>query len=265
VTRVVLARPEKRNAQDPAMLYQLDTALAAAAADPDTRVIILAADGPDFSSGHDLRAPFTMPGAPTATLEGDFSAPGAEGHFAFECEAFLGLCRRWRELPKPTIAQVQGRVIAGGLMLVWPMDLVVASTDASFADPVAAFGTNGAEYFVHAFEMGARRAKELLYTGDAIGAEEAHAIGMVNQVVAVEDLERTTVELASRIAARPAFGLRLAKMSVNRSQDAQGLQLALDSAFALHNLGHANNLARFGSILDPAGVDLLARRVATVR
>jgi enoyl-CoA hydratase len=247
------------------MLYQLDAALVPAAADPDTRVIILAADGPDFSSGHDLRAPFTMPGPPTATLEGDFTAPGAEGHFAFECEAFLGLCRRWRELPTPTIGQVQGRVIAGGLMLVWPMDLVVASTDATFADPVAAFGTNGAEYFVHAYEMGARRAKELLFTGDAIGAEEARAIGMVNKVVPADELDRTTVELAARTAARPAFGLKLAKMSVNRSQDAQGLQQALDSAFALHNLGHANNLARFGEILDPAGFDLIARRKDSAR
>lgn len=262
VTRVVLARPDKRNAQDPAMLYELDAALAAAAADTATRVIILAADGPDFSSGHDLSAPFTMPCAPTATLEGDFDAPGAEGHYAFECEAFLGLCRRWRELPKPTIAQVQGRVIAGGLMLVWPMDLVVAGSDATFADPVSAFGTNGAEYFVHAYEVGARRAKELLFTGDAIDAREAHAIGMVNTVVEPDELERATLELATRIAARSPFGLRLAKASVNRSQDAQGLQQALDSAFALHNLGHANNLARFGSLIDPSGIELVRGRRA---
>jgi enoyl-CoA hydratase len=264
VTRIVLARPEKRNAQDPPLLYQLDTAFAAAAADTDTRVVILAADGPDFSSGHDLSAPFTMPCAPTATLEGDFDAPGAEGHFAFECEAFLGLCRRWRELPKPTIAQVQGRAIAGGLMLVWPMDLVVAATDATFADPVSAFGTNGAEYFVHAYEVGARRAKEILFTGDAIGAQEAHAIGMVNKVVEPEELAQATLDLAGRIATRSPFGLRLAKMSVNRSQDAQGLQQALDSAFALHNLGHANNLARFGSIIDPAGAAVV-RQARTVR
>src|SRR5699024_696000 len=112
-------------------------------------------------------------------LEGAFDAPGIEGHFAFECEAFLGLCRRWRELPKPTIAQVQGRVIAGGLMLVWPMDLVVAAEDASFSDPVTAFGANGVEYFAHAFEIGARRAKELLFTGEAMTASEARAIGMV--------------------------------------------------------------------------------------
>ena len=259
VARVVLARPDKRNAQDPRLLYELDTALATAAGDPTIRVIILAADGPDFSSGHDLAAPFSMPCAPTATLEGDFDAPGIEGHFAFECEAFLGLCRRWREIPKPTIAQVQGRVIAGGLMLVWPMDLVIASTDASFSDPVAAFGTNGAEYFVHAYEIGTRRAKEILFTGEAIGAREARDMGMVNRVVPPGDLETVTLDMAARIAVRSPFGLRLAKASVNRSQDAQGLQQALDSAFALHNLGHANNMARFGSILDPSGTDHIRR------
>ncbi|MEV1292973.1 enoyl-CoA hydratase [Pseudonocardia sp. NPDC049635] len=265
IHRIVLARAEKRNAQNPTLLYQLDAALTFAATDQEVKVVVLAADGPDFSSGHDLSAPFAMPCAPVATLEGAFDAPAAEGHFAFECEAFLGLCRRWRELPKPTIAQVQGRVIAGGLMLVWPMDLVVAATDATFADPVAAFGTNGAEYFAHAYEIGARRAKEILFTGDAIGAEEARAIGMVNQVVEPDRLERATLELAIRIAERPAFGLRLAKASVNRSQDAQGLQQALDTAFALHNLGHANNLARFGALIDPSGVDLVRARTSRRR
>ncbi|MCW0213261.1 MAG: enoyl-CoA hydratase [Pseudonocardia sp.] len=260
VERIVLARPEKRNAQDPAMLYELDAALAAAAADPEVRVIVLAADGPDFSSGHDLSSPMTMPGPPTATLEGDFDAPGEEGHFAFECEAFLGLCRRWRELPKPTIAQVQGRVIAGGLMLVWPMDLVVAGEGATFSDPVSAFGVNGVEYFVHAYEIGARRAKELLFTGEAMGATEAHRIGMVNRVVPDAELAAETLDLAVRIAARPQFGLRLAKASVNRSQDAQGMQTAIDSAFALHNLGHANNLARFGTIVDPSGAAVIRGR-----
>ncbi len=257
VARIVLARPDKRNAQDPPMLYELDAALTGAAADPDIRVVILAADGPDFSSGHDLSAPFTMPCSPTATMEGDFDAPGVEGHFAFECEAFLGLCRRWRELPKPTIAQVHGRVIAGGLMLVWPMDLIVASQDATFSDPVAAFGVNGVEYFVHPFEMGARQAKELLFTGDSLTAAQAHALGMVNQVVPREELASATLAMAERIALRPAFGLKLAKLSVNRSQDAQGMQPAIDSAFGLHNLAHGHNIARFGSIIDPSGADVI--------
>ncbi|WP_445942429.1 enoyl-CoA hydratase [Pseudonocardia sp. T1-2H] len=261
VARIVLARPEKRNAQDPRMLYELDAAFVAATADPDVRVIILAADGPDFSSGHDLVAGFEMPGPPTATLEGDFDAEGIEGHLSFECEAYLGLCRRWRDIPKPTIAQVQGKVIGGGLMLVWPLDLIVAAESASFSDPVAAFGVNGGEYFVHPWELGARRAKELLFTGEPIGARDACALGMVNRVVPESDLEAETLSLAELIATRPSMGLRLAKRSVNGALDAQGQATAIDNAFALHHVGHANNLIRYGQIIDPAGVELVRRSV----
>jgi enoyl-CoA hydratase len=95
-----------------------------------------------------------------------------------EEEIYLGFCWRWRNLPKPTIAQVQGKVIAGGLMLVWPFDIVVASDDSTFSDPVVAFGVNGHEFFTHAWELGARKAKELLFTGAAFTAEECHRLGM---------------------------------------------------------------------------------------
>jgi enoyl-CoA hydratase len=254
ISRITLARPERRNAQTPALLYELDDALAAATADDAVRVIVLAADGPDFSSGHDLAAGFGLPGPTVATIQGGFAAEGVEGHYAFECEAYLGLCRRWREIPKPTIASVQGRVIAGGLMLVWPMDLVVAADDALFSDPVAAFGVNGVEYFAHAHELGVRRAKELLFTGEPIAAADAQILGMVNRVVPRAELEQATLALAATIASRPAFGLRLAKASVNRAQDAQGLQQALDTAFGHHSLAHANNLARYGQLVDPAGI-----------
>ncbi|MFF0051105.1 enoyl-CoA hydratase [Streptomyces sp. NPDC005498] len=253
VARIVLARPKKRNAQDPELLYQLDTALMEAASDSSVKVIILAADGPDFSSGHDLAAGFYVPCAPVASMEGGFDAPGVEGHLAFEHETYLGLCRRWRSLPKPTIAEVQGRVIAGGLMLIWPLDLIVAADDATFSDPVSAFGVNGVEYFVHPWEVGARKAKEMLFTGEPLTAREAHSLGMVNRVVPVEELAERTLDLARRIAARPALGLRLAKESVNTAVDAQGQPAAIDHAFALHNLGHANNLARHGQLIDPEG------------
>jgi enoyl-CoA hydratase len=199
-------------------------------------------------------------------MEGDFATGGAPGHYAFEQEAYLGLCRRWRELPKPTIAEVQGRCLAGGLMLVWPLDLIIAAEGATFADPVAAFGVNGVEYFVHPWELGARKAKELLYTGDPITAEQARQLGMVNQVVPDADLTADCLRLAGRIAVRPAFGLRLAKESVNRALDAQGQPSAIDAAFALHHLGHANNLATFGQIIHPDGMALVretGKRLAT--
>jgi enoyl-CoA hydratase len=142
-------------------------------------------------------------------------------------------------------------------MLVWPFDLIVASEDATFSDPVTAFGVNGVEYFAHAFELPMRRAKEILFTGEAVGAEEAHRIGMVNHVVPRDRLETATLELAGRIAQRPPFGLQLAKTSVNRSQDAQGFQQALDNAFALHALSHANCLARYGMLMDPSGAQII--------
>jgi enoyl-CoA hydratase len=257
IARVVLARPERRNAQNPAMLYQLDAALVAAANDAAVKVIILAADGPDFSSGHDLGDVFSVPGDPVATMGGHFDAGGVEGHYAFECETYLGLSRRWRDLPKPTIAAAQGRTIAGGLMLLWPMDIIVASEDATFSDPVTAFGVNGVEYFTHVWEVGARRAKEMLFTGDPIAAAEAKALGMVNHVVPADELDAFSVALAERIAARSAFGLRLAKESVNRSLDAQGQSVLLESALALHNLGHAANMARHGTFADPAGAAMI--------
>lgn len=257
VARVVLTRAHKRNAQDPPLLFQLDAALAEAARDDAVKVIIVAAEGPDFSAGHDLSSGVFMPCAPVATLQSAFDAPGIEGHLAFEQEAYLGLCRRWRDLPKPTIAQVQGRCVAAGLMLIWPLDLITAGRSASFSDPVAALGTNGVEYFVHAWEFGPRRAKELLFTGDAISAEEAESIGMVNHVYADDELAAATLRLAERIAARPAFGLRLAKQSVNAALEAQGQTTAVDVAFGLHHVGHGSNIARFGSVVDPGGIPIV--------
>ena len=255
VARIVLARPEQRNAQDKAMLYALDAAFAEASADREVKVIILAADGPDFSSGHDLRENTSMASFSPRGMHGDFDAPGSEGWFHTELEIYRELCLRWRELPKPTIAQVQGRVIAGGLMLVWPCDLVVASDDASFVDPVVAFGVGGHEYFTHAWELGARRAKEMLFTGEPVSAEEALALGMVNRVVPRERLEQETLQLAVRIAAQPAFGLQLAKRAINHALDLQGLRLAIDAAFGLHHLAHAHNMQLHNALIDPAGIE----------
>ncbi|MEV6138689.1 enoyl-CoA hydratase [Nocardia sp. NPDC051990] len=255
VARIILARPEIRNAQSPKMLYELDRAFARQAADPTVKVIVLAADGPDFSSGHDLDADFSLPCGPVATLQAGLESDGIEGHYAFECEAYLGLCRRWRDIPKPTIAQAQGRTIAGGLMLLWPMDIVVCTDDATFSDPVTAFGVNGVEYFAHLWEMGARKAKEILFTGRSMTADEAKLTGMVNHSVPREQIDEFTLALAATIAERPEFGLRLAKEAINRGLDAQGFSTALDSAISLHNLGHANNLARYGRLTHPQGAD----------
>ena len=244
------------------MLYALDSAFAEACAERSVKVIILAADGPDFSSGHDLRESSSMADFSPRGIHSDFQAPGSEGWFNTELEIYRELCLRWRELPKPTIAQVQGRVIAGGLMLVWPCDLVVASDDATFVDSVVAFGVGGHEYFTHAWELGARRAKEMLFTGEPVSAAEALSVGMVNRMVPRERLEEETLGLAIRIAAQPAFALQLAKRAINHSLDAQGLRLALDGAFGLHHLAHAHNMQLHGALINPTGVERMREEAA---
>ncbi len=255
VARVVLARPEAANAQDRQMLYELNDAFDRACADDTVKVIVLAADGRHFSSGHDLRDRAKVEDFPTVGPYGGFSAPGQEGYMAAEQEIYLGFCWRWRNLPKPTIVAVQGKVIAGGLMLVWPFDIVVAAEDASFADPVVAFGVNGHEYFVHPYEVGARKAKQMLFTGEALSAQEAHRLGMVNELVPRDELESFTLEMASRIAEQPLMGLKLAKMSVNQALDNMGMWNTVQAAFGLHHLGHSHNAQRFGMIVDPSGAD----------
>jgi enoyl-CoA hydratase len=250
VARVTLARADRRNAQDRQMLRELDAAFDDAVADGEIRVIVLAADGPDFSSGHDL-VDFAA-----------FNEMTPEAHMQVEEEIFVGYCVKWRNLPKPTVVAVQGRVIAGGLMLVWPCDLVIASEDATFSDPVVAFGVNGHEYFTHAWELGARKAKEMLFRGLALTARECHALGMVNHVVAAEELEPFTLDLAEEIAARPSIGLRLAKQAVNDSLDAQGQLVAIRSAFGLHHAGHAAARLAHGVPIDPAGVGVIREGAA---
>lgn len=254
VVRIVLDRPETRNAQDKAMLYALNAAFDAAAADDEVKVVVLAADGPHFSSGHDLRDAGSPITHQPVSCWGGFELPGAEGWLAVEEEIYLGLCWRWRNFPKPTIASVQGKAIAGALMLVWVCDLVVASEDAQFSDPVVAFGVGGVEFFAHPWELGARKAKEMLFTGAPVTAADAHRLGMVNHVVPRPELEGFTTDLARRIAAQPSMGLKLAKQAVNQALDAQGQWTALQAAFGLHHLAHSHNMQRFGSLLDPAGL-----------
>ncbi len=257
VLRITLNRPDTRNAQDKKMLYELNSAFDEAGRDNDVKVVVLAANGPHFSSGHDMRDRTPMTEFEQVSNWGGFDKPGQEGHQAFEEEMYLGLCWRWRNFPKPTVAQVQGKVIAAGLMLVWVCDIIIASDDATFSDPVVAFGVNGVEYFGHPWEFGVRKAKELLFTGGVMSAVEARACGMVNHVVAADELADFTQQMADRIAQRPSMGLRLAKQSVNQAQDAQGIWSALQSAMSLQQLGHANARIVHGIPVDPEGAKVI--------
>ncbi len=242
---ITMNRPQYRNAQNSAMTYALDRSFYRAAADDDVKVVILAGAGKHFSAGHDI-------GTPGRDVDRSFERKaglwwdhvgkqGEESRYARESEVYLGMCRRWRELPKPTIAMVQGACIAGALMLAWCCDLIVASDDAFFSDPVVKMGIPGVEYFAHPFVMGPRAAKEFLFTGERIPADRALQLGMVNHVVPRDRLEGETVALAGRIAQMPRFGLALAKKAVNQAEDIMGLRTSMDSAFGLHHLAHAHN------------------------
>jgi enoyl-CoA hydratase len=261
VARITQNRPEARNAQNAELTYELNAGFNEALHDDDIKVIVLAGAGPHFSAGHDLRGGGkTMEEFEPIGTWGGFSKPGVEGFMAREEEIYFQMCRRWRDLAKPTIAMVQGKCIAGGLMLAWVCDLIVASEDAMFQDPVVAFGVNGVEYFMHPWELGARKAKELLFTGDWITADEARMLGMVNQVVPRDQLEEYTLAMAEKVATKPSFALKVAKQAVNQALEAQGQSVALMTAFNLHEASHSHNMQVFGSPMDPSGVPPLARR-----
>ena len=228
VRRLWLARPGARNAQSQQMLDELDAAFAAAGADDGTRVVLLCARGDHFSAGHDLKE--------AQARRADFTV---EERWDYEQTRYFDYCLRIWDFPKPTVAQVQGACVAGGFMLANMCDLVIASEDAYFSDPVThTMGAVATEVLIHPWVMGLRKAKELLFTGGRLPAAEAHAIGLVNQVVARAQLDASAMELAQRIALAPPFALRLLKRSLNRSLDVQGLRQALSAHFDLHQLSH---------------------------
>ncbi|MFI6862248.1 enoyl-CoA hydratase [Streptomyces sp. NPDC050421] len=264
VATVTMNRPDYRNAQNSAMTYALDRAFYRAADDSEVKTIVLAGAGKHFSAGHDIGTPERdahLPFERRAGLWWDHSdKEGAESRFARESEVYLGMCRRWRELPKPVIASVQGACVAGGLMLAWVCDLIVASQDAFFADPVVRMGIPGVEYFAHPWVMPPRIAKEFLFTGDRMSAQRAYEVGMVNRVVPRDELASRTEELALKIAEMPRMGLALTKRAVNQAEDLQGMHTGMDSVFGLHHLAHAHNAETAPDAL--GGMDIRAMKKA---
>lgn len=232
IATITLDRPEVANAQNAALLDELDAAWRKAADDEDVSVIVLRGEGKHFSAGHDLKSGSDFPDK--ITLEWIYGA---------ETRRYLETSLRWRNVPKPSIAAVQGRCIAGGLMLCWPCDLIVAAEDALFSDPVVMMGIGGVEYHGHTWELGARKAKEILFTGRPLTATEAEQIGMVNKVVPRDQLDAETTALAEQITAMPPFGLRQAKRAVNQTLDVQGFYAAIQSIFDVHQTGHGNALS----------------------
>jgi len=244
IATVTMSRPDFNNAQNSQMTYALDAAFRRAVDDDTVKVIVLRGEGKHFSAGHDIGTPGRDINKPFERVHlwwDHTNKPGGEYLYAREQEVYLNMCRRWRELPKPTIAMVQGACVAGGLMLAWVCDLIVASDDAFFQDPVVRMGIPGVEYFAHPYELNPRIAKEFLMTGDRMGAERAYQMGMVNRVVPRADLEAATYALAARVATQPRMGLALTKQAINHVEDLQGKRTAMDATFAWHHFAHTHN------------------------
>lgn len=251
---ITLNRPEVANAQSPAVLAELDLAWQAADSDDGVKVIVFKSNGKHFSAGHEMAS--KEPRDPDLVAK----VSTVEGHYDWEHRGYLHYAKAWRDIPKPSIAAVQGKCIAAGLMLCWPCDLIVAADNAEFSDPVLFMGICGVEFHAHAFEFGPRKAKEILFTGGSITAAEAQQLGMVNRVVPLDDLVPATMDLARRIAQADAFALRMAKRAVNHTMDVQGFSTAIDAVFDMHHLGHARARVATGGIPSLVGLDAMKEK-----
>ena len=247
IARIMLNRPDARNAQHRALLVELNEAFLRAEADDAVRVVILGGHGPMFSSGHDLGSKVMMseylpgPDQHPSFTENGATREGAEKLMLQEWHHFFDNTRRWRNLRKITVAQVHGDVYAAALMLMWACDLIVAADDTRFADVVGTrLGMCGVEYFAHPWEFGPRKTKELMLTGDSMSVDEAHALGMVSKVFPAADLVDETLEFARRIAKVPTMAALLIKESVNQTQDNMGFYNSLNACFTLHQLNHSH-------------------------
>ncbi len=243
VCRVRLNRPDKRNAQSWTMLREMDHAFARAAADPDCRVIVLSGEGACFSAGHDLSSEQQQE---DVARDGAGLQPFERGQLSRDIYTDSHL--RWRDLPKPTIAMVHGHCLFGGWMIAAAMDLIFAADDALF------LGSYG-DYFTTAWDVGPRKAKELLFSNTVIDAREAERRGLVNRVFAPDRLVDETLAFARRIAEQDPSRNRLIKFAINQAQDAMGFTTAVravGAAFITRNYpmpGEASGER-------PAGLDL---------
>lgn len=247
IARIMLNRPQVRNALNRGLLVELGDAFTAAEADDAVRVVIVGGLGPLFSSGHDIGTVDEVaertegPGQhPSYRINGG-SRRGAEARMLQEWHYFFENTRRWRDLRKITVAQVHGTVYSAALMLMWACDLIVAADTTRFADVVGTrLGMCGVEYFAHPWEFGPRKTKELMLTGDSLSVDEAHSLGMVAKVFPTDELADRTLEFARRIAQLPTMASLLIKESVNQTVDNMGFHNALQACFTLHQLNHSH-------------------------
>ena len=222
VARVILNRPRHMNAQSRLMRDEMDDAFTRAAEDDEVGVIVLSGAGDHFSSGHDLGTPEEIAdrqerGYPTDRF----------GRYRRVRATTLENSLRWRNLPKPTIAMVHGYCIFGGWIFAAAMDIVFASEDALFLP-------SHVQYFSIPWDIGPRKAKEVLFEHRFMTAWEAYRHGLVNRVFPGEKLEEETLAYAQRVAdnwTRDPIRLRTFKFSINHMMDTMGFTAELEAAY----------------------------------
>jgi enoyl-CoA hydratase len=230
VATITLDRPDAANAQSSQMLTEIDRALDLAGADDAVRVVVLAGEGKHFSAGHDLKEILE------GTTEWARMRDTPEGKLHHEQVMYWDKCVRLRDFRKPTIAAVQGTCAAAGMMLASMCDLIVAADDATFSNPVARMTGVGVELLVEPWDLGPRKAKELLLCAESIDATEAERLGLVNKVVPRTDLAAAAREMADRIALVPPVTAEAIKDTINHMLDLQGQRASWRYHFMVHQL-----------------------------
>jgi enoyl-CoA hydratase/carnithine racemase len=205
VRHIVLNRPEKRNAMNQELLLALGGALREAAADPAVHCVVLRGEGPVFSAGVDL-----------GELMASSGEPGRLRPFR---EVFLECANRCEEMAKPVVCQIHRTCVGGALEVALGCDLRIASSDAQLGLPEVKFGlipdVGGSTRLPAVVGLG--RAKELIMTARLIGAEEAERIGLLNRVVAPEELEAATAALVEELLANSPVAVGRAKRVIDAS------------------------------------------------
>ncbi|MGA2129476.1 MAG: enoyl-CoA hydratase [Xanthobacteraceae bacterium] len=210
VTVLTLNRPERRNSLSEAMLAALSESLSVIAADRTVRVVVLAANGPVFCAGHDLKE--------LSARRSD--ADRGRAYYAEIMERCSALMRAIVELPQPVIAAVQGTATAAGCQLVATCDLAITSAAAQFCTPGVNIGLFCSTPMVAlSRNVGAKHAMEMLLTGDAIAAAEAARIGLVNRVVAPGSERDEAIALARKIAAKSTLTVTIGKRAFYRQRE----------------------------------------------
>ncbi|MEZ4502269.1 MAG: enoyl-CoA hydratase-related protein [Dehalococcoidia bacterium] len=227
---ITMTRERYRNALSQQMISALEKAFDEAAADDAVRVILLRGAGPTFSGGHDLGSPDAV--AMRALREGESMGSRYPRTRGMDVDPHL----RWRNIPKPTIAIVQGYCIYAAWMLASAMDVIFAADDAKFLP------TNFA-YFAVPWDIGARRAKYLMYDNRFLSAQEALEWGFVQEIHPLEDLEAAAMAYAERVAQQDPFQLRMMKHSIHQMQEIQGFTAHILSSYSDRMVRAANDVA----------------------